>query len=75
MLAGGGRKPEKAIPTPGGSKGSRRPDILYKTPDGTVKGRNVGKTKADGSPVTREQKAMDDLNGAGVETDFAPYDR
>jgi hypothetical protein len=62
ILAGGRRKPEKAIPTPGGHKDSRRPDILYKTPDGTVKGRNVGKTKADGTPVTREQKAMEDLN-------------
>jgi RHS repeat-associated protein len=75
ILAGGGRAPEKAIPTPDGNKGSRRPDVLYKTPDGTIKGLNVGRTKADGSPVTREQKAKDDLNGAGVETDFIPYDR
>lgn len=63
------------VPTPGGNKVSRRPDVLYKTPDGTTKGLNVGKTKADGSPVTREQEATDDLNGAGVETDFIPYDR
>lgn len=75
IIAGGGRKPEKAIPTPGGNKDSRRPDILYETKSGEIRGRNVGKTKADGSPVTREQKAMDDLNGAGVKTDFVPYDR
>jgi RHS repeat-associated protein len=75
ILAGGGRAPERAIPTPGGYKGSRRPDILYKTPDGTVKGLNVGKTKVDGAPVSREAKAIQDLNAVGVETDFVPYDR
>jgi len=74
ILAGGGGK-EKLIPTPGGFKSGRRPDILYETPDGTVKALNVGKTKADGTPVTREQKAIDDLAGAGVETHFVPYDR
>lgn len=35
ILAGGGRAPERAVPTPGGHKDSRRPDITYKTPDGT----------------------------------------
>ena len=75
ILAGGGRAPERAVPTPGGHKDSRRPDITYKTPDGTAKGRNIGKTKADGSPVTREEKALEDLNEAGLETDFVPYDR
>ncbi|MBI1176387.1 hypothetical protein GC207_02995 [bacterium] len=73
--AGGGGK-EKLIPTPGGIKEGRRPDILYKTPEGEVRARNVGKTRADGTPVKREVDALKDLNGpGGVPTDFKPYDR
>ena len=75
IIAGGGGK-EKAIPTPGGHKGSRRADILYETPDKQIKAVNVGRTKADGSPVTREVKAMQDLiEKAGIPTIFVPYDR
>lgn len=51
----------------------RRPDILYETPDGTVKGRSIGKVKKDGTPIKREQEALDDLNEAGIETDFVSY--
>ncbi|AUX27821.1 uncharacterized protein SOCEGT47_084190 [Sorangium cellulosum] len=76
IVAGGGRAKERLIPTPGGHKAGRRPDILYETPDGTLRGRNVGRTRADGTPVTRETQALDDLNGpGGVPTDFIPYDR
>jgi len=76
ILRGGGREKEQLIPTPGGKKSGRRPDILYETPDGQLRGRNVGKTKADGTPVTREVDALDDLNGpGGLPTDFVPYDR
>ncbi|HEX5745450.1 MAG TPA: SpvB/TcaC N-terminal domain-containing protein [Archangium sp.] len=76
IIAGGGRAKERLIPTPGGSKSGRRPDILYETPDGKIQGRNIGKTKADGSPVPREVDALNDLNGpGGVPTDFVPYDR
>jgi len=75
ILAGGGRLPERVIRTPDGYKSSRRPDILYKTPEGAIKGRNVGKTKADGSPVTREQQALEDLKAVGIDIDFAAYDR
>ena len=57
-------------------KGGRRPDILYRTPDGQLRGRNVGKTMADGSPVPREVDALNDLNGPGnLPTGFVPYDR
>jgi hypothetical protein len=39
-------------------------------------GRNVGKTKADGAPVKREQEALDDLNNhSDTPTNFVPYDR
>ncbi|HSP79829.1 MAG TPA: hypothetical protein VLQ93_14955, partial [Myxococcaceae bacterium] len=76
IIAGGRKEKERLIPTPSGKKSGRRPDILYETPDGTLKGRNVGKTRADGSPVKREAEALDDLNGPGkTPTDFVPYDR
>ena len=75
----GGKQPglkEAVIRTPGGEKESRRPDILIETEGGEKRGVNVGKTKADGTPVPREQDALDDLNGPGnLPTDFFPYDR
>jgi len=76
IVAGGGRAKERVINTPGGTKGGRRPDILYETPDGTLRGRNVGETRADGTPVKREIEALEDLNGPGdLPTDFVLYDR
>jgi len=75
ILAGGGRERERLIPTPGGEKSGRRPDILYRDADGQVRGTNVGRTNADGSPVKREVGAMNDLNQVGVPTEFKPYDR
>ncbi|NVB39793.1 hypothetical protein G6O69_18255 [Pseudenhygromyxa sp. WMMC2535] len=75
IIGGGGRK-EQLIHTRGGHKSGRRPDILYRTPEGNIRGRNVGRTRADGSPVKREVEALEDLNGPGqTPTDFTPYDR
>lgn len=75
ILAGGGLLPEKVVPTPGGHKNSRRPDIIYRDCEGNLCGINVGRTKADGSPVTREQKALEDLNvHGGLPTTFERYD-
>lgn len=75
IVAGGG-KTEKLIPTPGGLKSGRRPDILYETPEGELRGTNVGKTRADGTPVKREAEAIADLsNQAGLPTEFVPYDK
>ena len=74
ILAGGGRAKEKLIPTPGGQKDGRRPDILYRTKKGELRGRNVGKVDASGQPVTRERTALADLNGpGGLPTDFVAY--
>jgi hypothetical protein len=74
VVAGGRVLKERAVPTPGGDKQSRRPDIIYRTPSGEEKGRNVGKTYKDGSPVKREQSALKDLNGPGkLPTDFVGY--
>ena len=74
--AGGRIKNEKLVSTPGGLKEGRRPDILYRTPSGELRGRNIGRTNADGTPVKREQEALKDLNGPGkLPTDFVSYDR
>ncbi|MFC4701776.1 RHS repeat-associated core domain-containing protein [Glaciecola siphonariae] len=74
VIAGGGRLPEQLVRTPGGNKSGRRPDILYQDCNGMLCGINVGKTKADGSPIKREQQALDDLNNAGLPTRFEQYD-
>ena len=74
IIAGGGRLPEQLVRTPGGNKSGRRPDVLYQDCKGNLCGVNVGKTKADGSPIKREQQALDDLNGAGLPTRFERYD-
>jgi RHS repeat-associated protein len=77
ILAGGGRKKEQLVPTPGGQKEGRRPDILYRTPEGELRGRNVGKVDAGGEqPVTRERAALAELNDkGGLPTDFVPYNK
>ena len=76
IVAGGGVEKETVIKTDGGKKSGRRPDIVFKTPEGAQRGRNVGKTNADGTPVKREQEALDDLNKhSDTPTDFVPFDR
>jgi hypothetical protein len=76
IVAGGGQKKERLIRTEGGHKQGRRPDVIYRTPNGEERGRNVGKTTAGGLPVPREVRALEDLNGpGGLPTDFTPYDR
>ena len=77
-IVGGGRTglPEEVVPTEGGLKNSRRPDITYRTPSGELRSRNVGRTKADGTLLKREVEALQDLNGPGKRpTDYVPYDR
>ncbi len=75
LMAGGGGK-EQLIRTPGGKKSGRRPDILYRTPNGEIRGRNIGKTYTDGSPIKRELDALNDLINFGkIFMDFIPYDR
>lgn len=76
IVSGGGEEKEQLVKTPGGVKSGRRPDIIYETPEGERRGRNIGRTKADGTPVPREVDALNDLNGPGkLPTDFVPYDR
>jgi hypothetical protein len=72
IIAGGGGR-ERTIPTPGGFKDTRRPDILYQTPSGEIRAVNVGRVMADGvTPVPREVRAMADLNRV-YPTAFVPY--
>lgn len=74
VLAGGGRAKEILIDRPGGVKSGRRPDVIYRDADGVERGTNVGRAKANGSPIKREAEALKDLNGPGkLPTDFVPY--
>jgi RHS repeat-associated protein len=74
VLAGGGRKPEVLVPTPGGLKAGRRPDMISRDANGDVSATQVGKTRADGSPIKREVEALKDLNGPGqLPTTFEGY--
>ncbi|QZI69364.1 RHS domain-containing protein [Pseudomonas protegens] len=61
VITGGGMEKERLIPTPGGQKTGRRPDIEFVDADGKFVYGNVGKIKADGTPVSREVAAMADL--------------
>jgi hypothetical protein len=72
----GGSLTEEVVQTPHGQKTTRRPDITTTDPNGGVYRENVGKTKADGSPVTRETDALDDIEQAtGQRPGYTPYDR
>lgn len=72
----GGNLPEEVIPTPGGRKTCRRPDITMTRLDGSTYRENVGRTLADGSPVPREVSALDDLEAAiGTRPGYMAYDR
>jgi hypothetical protein len=76
VLLNGGEEREEVVRTPDGSKGSRRPDITTRAPDGSRYRENVGRTKADGQPVKREVEALDDLEKVdGKRPTFTPYDR
>jgi RHS repeat-associated protein len=77
IVAGGGRLPEKVVPTPGGEKPTRRPDILYITPGGQTRALQVGRTQSDNTtPVRRERAAMSDLSThGGVPTTFVDYEQ
>jgi hypothetical protein len=73
VIAGGGMLPEQGFSTPGGFKGSRRPDILVEREDGAQYGINVGKqSMRTGAPIRREAEAISDLEGIGMEMQFVP---
>ncbi|WP_404366238.1 RHS repeat-associated core domain-containing protein [Corallococcus coralloides] len=73
---GGGSLPEEVIPTPGGAKTFRRPDITTHAPDGSTYRENVGRSTSEGSPVARERRALNDIEAAtGQRPGYTPYDQ
>ena len=70
--AGGGKK-EETVDTPGGTKESRRPDITTTDPNGKPYRENVGRENQNGTPVSRERKALDDIRNATGQCAFTPY--
>ncbi len=72
----GGSRTEESIVTGGGFKSRRRVDITMARPDGSLYREQVERTMRDGSPVSREKKALDDIEKAtGHRPGFTPYDR
>jgi RHS repeat-associated protein len=68
-------KREVEVKTPGGNKEKRYVDVEGKNPQtGEVKQVQVGKQNKNGTPVSREVKAMNDIEKAtGNRPDFRPY--
>jgi RHS repeat-associated protein len=65
---------EVKVETPDGEKTKRYIDVQGTKPTGEVKSVQVGKQNKDGTPVSRETKAMDDIEQAtGQRPDFVPY--
>lgn len=66
---------EKYIPTPNGAKGYRFADVYGKNDStGEVRMYQVGRTNANGTPVSREVQAMDDIEGStGIRPQFIDY--
>jgi hypothetical protein len=66
---------EKYIPTENGAKGYRFADVYGKNDStGEVRLYQVGRTNANGTPVSREVQAMDDIEGAtGIRPQFIDY--
>jgi len=69
----GGDKTEEAVNTPGGNKESRRPDITTRDPDGNPYRENVGRQNKDGTAVSRERKAQEEIQNATGQCAFTPY--
>jgi RHS repeat-associated protein len=57
----GGTLSEREVPTQGGYKPVRRPDLIFKKPDGTYHYENIGRTTQEGYPIAREMRAILDL--------------
>ena len=66
---------EVMVKTPNGEKSKRFIDLQGKNPKtGQVKQVQVGKQNKNGTPVSRERKAMDDVqNATGKRPEFVPY--
>ena len=70
IVAGGGRLAERSVDVGGRV---RFPDIQAFKADGTRVFVNIGRVTKAGTPIAREARALNDLNGTGVHTFFKPY--
>lgn len=70
---GGGIKPEETIQTPGGDKTRRSPDITATDPNGKPYRENIGRENKNGTPVSRERKALKDIIDATGQCAFTAY--
>lgn len=63
--------------TPGGNKEKRYIDLEGRHPKtGEVKQYQIGKQNKNGRPVSRERKAMDDVeNATDTRPEFIPYNK
>ena len=68
-------KTEQKVETPGGPKGSRYVDVVGRDADGNVvEMHQIGRQTKGGAPVSRERKALDDIQRAtGTRPKFHPY--
>ena len=65
---------EKYVKTPGGNKTSRYGDVLATNPEtGEQFIIQVGKQTKAGKPISRESKAIQDLENVGWKVEFVPY--
>jgi hypothetical protein len=64
---------EYYVKTNGGYKNARYGDILVESPTGERIIIQVGKQTSGGLPVSRELKAIQDLQNAGYKVQFVPY--
>jgi len=70
IIAGGGR-PERSVIAPGYKR--RFPDITSRAPDGLTHYENIGKAKVGGDPISREQRALEDIEAiTGRPPGFTP---
>ena len=67
---------EVFVPIPeGGNKSTRFIDLQGKKVGESTVNIQVGKINKNGTPVSRERKAIDDLNKAGKDVEFIPYNK
>ena len=67
---------EVFVPIPeGGNKSTRFIDLQGKKVGESTVNIQVGKMNKNGTPVSRERKAIDDLNKAGKDVEFIPYNK
>lgn len=65
---------EEYVKTPGGYKSARYGDVLVTNPEtGEQWIVQVGKQTQAGNPISRENKAIKDLESAGWKVEFVPY--